>query len=456
MLSLLQFTAGLLLAFLKPDITLLENKQVTFKGNLEASERYWDLGALGASIPSDWSSYRFLILEVKASTPQRFQLKIYTSEGVSPLYVHAFQNAWVRAVVPLQMFTTPPGHGSTLSDVFNKQRAGYFMFHWGPYMPVNQVKAVGVAMPEPIGDPTVEIRALRLAARSPGDAVLENDPLVDLLGQWIRDQWPDKVDHLEELQNAWKQEETQLKPGDFGYCKFGGYRSTQAKATGFFRVEQVNGIWWIVDPDGHLFFSAGADVMTPRMETPIRDRQAVFSQLPPPDQVPTESERMRPEVSFFHWNIIRRFGTSWENPWVDLTARRMAAWGLNTAGNWSSSVLFDSQRVPYTVPLDGWNTQQTYFGLPDVYSDEFVKNCEGAAQLQCAKRKKDPYLLGYFIGNEPPWPGREEALAEMILSGPDTATRREFQKQLTAGDSSDKRKALALLFRLTSFLSTWE
>ena len=29
------------------------------------------------------------------------------------------------------------------------------------------------------------------------------------------------------------------------------------RATGFFRAEKVGGKWWLVDPEGHLFFSLG-------------------------------------------------------------------------------------------------------------------------------------------------------------------------------------------------------
>ena len=43
------------------------------------------------------------------------------------------------------------------------------------------------------------------------------------------------------------------------YCPYGGYKDTQAKATGFFRVEQIDGKWWFVDPDGHLFLSTGSN-----------------------------------------------------------------------------------------------------------------------------------------------------------------------------------------------------
>lgn len=42
--------------------------------------------------------------------------------------------------------------------------------------------------------------------------------------------------------------------------------------------------------------------------------------------------------------------------------------------------------------------------MPDVFSAEFPKVVEQAAAQQCTPRKDDPYLLGYFIANEPPTP----------------------------------------------------
>ena len=38
-----------------------------------------------------------------------------------------------------------------------------------------------------------------------------------------------------------------------------GWTGMQLAATGRFRVEQVNGVWWLVTPTGHPFFSAGVN-----------------------------------------------------------------------------------------------------------------------------------------------------------------------------------------------------
>ena len=59
-------------------------------------------------------------------------------------------------------------------------------------------------------------------------------------------------------------------PGPEDWDQYGGsLNGPQLKATGFFRTEKVNGKWWLVDPDGQLFFSHGMDCVRPQDSTPI-------------------------------------------------------------------------------------------------------------------------------------------------------------------------------------------
>ena len=50
------------------------------------------------------------------------------------------------------------------------------------------------------------------------------------------------------------------------------------------------------------------------------------------------------------------------------------------------------------------------------------KYCQKARQ-QCQPRRDDPWLLGYFLANEPPFTQKELQTVQMILDGPATATR---------------------------------
>ena len=133
--------------------------------------------------------------------------------------------------------------------------------------------------------------------------------------------------------------------------------------------------------------------------------------------------------------------TDWTQKWIDVTLRRMTAWGFNTIGNWSDARLGAAKRVPYVFTTRGWGIESGPMGVADVYAPDFAQRIDQAAAQQCASRKDDPYLLGYFIGNEPPWPGREPVAADVILAGPASALQKELKAFLAAGDTPERRKA---------------
>lgn len=421
-------------------------RTIVFDSAQAAVEAKIPLREIAADFPRDWSAHEALVIEVRASSPQRMNLKIYrrggdpARPGFSRVLFHPYPGVWIRAAVPVAMLAEPPRTGHDMASVGNRSRPGYFLGLWGPFVPLDDVEAIAFEMVAPVRSPSLEIRSVRLAKTSPGDAVLEGASLVDEFGQFVHESWPRKAESLEQLEAAWREEERTLDPGDFGFCRYGGFSHTRARATGFFRVEQIDGTWWFVDPDGHLFLSVGADVMRPEMVTRTVGREQFFRQLPPASLLPDHRREGDPGASFLTWNLQRRFGDDWGKPWTDLTLRRMDAWGLNTVANWSDPRLWASGRKPYVIPLTGWQTDVSYLGLPDVFSEEFVRLADEQAERQCAPRKDDPWLLGYFPANEPPFPQKELQTAEMILAGPDTATRSELQRWLAEEDTDERRR----------------
>jgi hypothetical protein len=432
--------SSFLLALLLCTATSAETKRAVFDGS--ASEFKWPLKKLNAELPADWSGYQFLTLELRSSTAQRFELRLFTTNGIRKVRLHPFAGAWIRAAVPLTYFQRPDRQGFDLASLGNKSRAAYWINLAGSYGPINAIEALGVAMTDPLGAPTIEIRSARLDKESPGDAVLEPKPLVDEFGQWKLEDWPGKAKTLAELKTAWANEANALRPAGPDNCKFGGYNNTKAKATGFFHVEQLDGHWWLVDPDGHLFFSTGADSTTTWMGTRTEGRDGVFAALPPADlHPPRYRSNQAASVSFYTWNLARRFGPDYSAPWVDLTLRRMEDWGFNTLANWSDPRLWAAQRKPFVIMLRGWGIDSgAYLGLPDVFSDEFPKIVEAAAAEQCEPHKNDPWVLGYFVANEPPWPGREAEIADAILSGPANPIQRELKTFLAQEDTRARRQ----------------
>ncbi len=400
-------------------------------------EQTWKLADFGAALASDWSPYHFLVLELKLSAPQRFELRIHDEAGVRAVRLSPVPGVWIRTAVPLAMLTEAAHQGNDLASVHNKARPLLFLNLMGAPGELKAVREIGVFLPDPVGSVTVEIRALALAKTDPGDTLLDAKPLVDELGQWIHATWPGKAETMEQLRAAWSNEDKSLAAAHAIYCPYGGFTETKAKATGFFRVEKIEGAWWLVDPDGHLFFSTGADSIGTSVATPVTGREGLFASLPPDHNASTDT---RGGASFYSWNLERRFGPNWGPKWVDLTVRRMTAWGFNTVGNWSDARLGESHRIPYTDLLRGWGIESGPMGVVDVYAPDFAQRVERIAKEQCEPHKSDPWLLGYFLGNEPPWPGRETVAADAILHGPASPLQAALQAFLADGDTAERRR----------------
>ncbi len=409
-------------------------QRVVFDG--AESEHQWALKDLNPDLPSDWTGFNYLVLEMRASSPQRFNL-ILQSAGLSQRrQMQPLANIWIRAAVPLQYYRQPNRAGFDLASVGKVPRNSFWLSTGGVYGPLNDVTRIGVSMQAPLDQPTLEIQSVQLTKEDPGSDILEGKPVVDEFGQWIPAAWPGKVTNLAQLKQQWAAEDASLQVGDFGLCKYGGYLNTKAKASGFFRVEQINGRWWFVDPDGHLFFCTCSTGMSGSGgDARLQGREDYFVALPPAEATSSGSRS-----SFYGWNLARRHGVGVRTNWMDLALRRLDSWGLNTIGNWSDPHLWDTHRKAYQVNLGGWGMRTGYLGMPDVYSEEFPQTVQRDAASQCAPRKDDPWLLGYFIANEPPWPGRESTVVDLILESPPSAIQREAKAFLGAGDTPERRK----------------
>jgi hypothetical protein len=418
--------------------------QAVFSG--AQSEHTWSLAELNPELPSDWSAYDYLVVEFKASSSQRFDLGLETARGRMAKRIGPFAGVWVRASIPLRFYRQPAGDAIDLAATFNQPRHSYWInIHSDEYGPTTDIRGLTVAMSYPVGRPTLEIRSISLAKDDPGDAVLEGKPLIDEFGQYRHAEWPGKAHSLEELKTAWAAEVAALDAAPTDRCAYGGFLDTHAKATGFFRVEQIDGRWWFVCPDGHLFFSSGVNGVGIASGTRVQGREDLFAALPPPDLLPPPPGGRRAGGafggSFYTWNLHRRLGEDWRREWAQLTTKRLQAWGLNSIHYWGPRNQEPGMepRVPYAQMLRGWQMEQAIMGMPDVYSVDFERRVEEIAATQLGPRRDDPYMLGYFIGNEPPWPERESLFVDAVLAGPASEMQRRLRTYLADGDTPERR-----------------
>ena len=264
-------------------------------------------------------------------------------------------------------------------------------------------------------------------------------PFVDKFGQFKHDEWPGKIHSDAELVAAKEREDAWLAAHGTSPIpdadQYGGWAAgPQLKATGYFRTEKVKGKWWLVDPEGHLFFSHGVDcVGFGGATTGISFREDYFEWVPA--KTDPDFGRFRATVSwpaahgfykekehlpydtfsFSAANLLRKYGASWRECAGARVHDRMRAWGLNTIGNWSDPTIYSLDRTPYTACLGthglprlkgstGW-----WGALPDPFHPEFEKQFRVRARALAAKMKNDPWCLGVFVDNELSW-NREERM----------------------------------------------
>jgi hypothetical protein len=180
-------TAALALALTFARLVPAGPQRVVFEG--AESEQKWALKDLNPDLPSNWTGYGFLVLEMRASSPQRFFLTLYSSAGLAQRrQMQPFADVWIRAAVPLEYYRQPNRVGFDLASVSKVPRNSFWISTGGVYGPLNAVEAIGVTTQAPVGKPTLEIRSVQLAKEDPGSDILDKKPVVDEFGQGLAGQ----------------------------------------------------------------------------------------------------------------------------------------------------------------------------------------------------------------------------------------------------------------------------
>ena len=267
-------------------------------------------------------------------------------------------------------------------------------------------------------------------------------PMIDQFGQFIHKDWPGKVKSLEDLRSRIAEEDADLNAYEpVGFDKYGGWLDgPQLEATGSFRTEKVDGVWYLVDPEGRLFWSNGIDcVSTWTAVTPVTDREFFFS-----DPIPTKRDSENPlsrflseasnginnyyanfdkylQYNFTESNLYLKYGDDWREKNVERIKRRLPSWGINTIGNWSNSEIARAAKIPYVATLNTGGRRiegsEGYWGkFVDPFAPEFKESVVKAIE-RAKYAVDDPYCVGFFVDNEIGW-GGEGSLAKAALASP--------------------------------------
>jgi len=303
-------------------------------------------------------------------------------------------------------------------------------------------------------------------------------PCFDKYGQFKWRDWPGKIHSDAEMQAVAAEEEKDLAahPGPADWNKYGGWAAgPQLKATGRFRTEKIDGKWWLVDPEGRLFWSWGPVRVTPSAAmTPLNgnprtpkcggsmpDRDCLFEALPKAGDplaafYETFDDLLKPfylkrgETRWFDFssaNLFRKYGTDWFAKYSDSCHRRLRSWRCNTIANSSDLRICLQDRTPYAErieclsrPIEGsWGT---WFKFRDPFDASFKVGCkEGLASH--GREAHDPWCIGFFIDNEINWGRNPTDLARWTLRSPDDQPAKiEFVRRLKAKGIDPKRDAV--------------
>ena len=310
---------------------------------------------------------------------------------------------------------------------------------------VTKVISLHIFIPKAdLGDKPARYEILRVEADPAPFTFIRADtflPFVDALGQFRHADWPGKIHSEDELQKAKAAEAQWLRdtPPIPDRNAWGGWtKGPQLKATGHFRTEKVNAKWWLVDPDGRLFFSHGIDCVRAGAETGVQLRESYFEWLPEEGSpfakfygtgwwAPHNFYNGKTPFKTFDFvraNMLRKYGEGWYKTFAELAHTRIRAWGMNTIANWSDPEVYKLRKTPYTATFSIHSQRiegsEGYWGkFCDPYADEFQKALHDEMEKQKQlKSTDDPWCIGYFVDNEISWGNGDTSLAEAALASP--------------------------------------
>ena len=424
--------------------------KINFDSSKEISGKKFAVRDINPDLPRNWDEYNFVVLEYRITTSQRFHIGFTTDYGYNELRIMSYvPNAWNKLAIPLKFYRRLPDARIDLAATYNQPRYTGWINLGGKRGELHGVDSIGIRMRVPIGNPEFEIRNITLAIDDPGDTYLGEVPAIDEFGQHNLVDYEGKIHSLDQLKAEWAAEENGMATANtaYNYARYGGYLQKQVKGTGYFRIEKVDGRWWFVDPDGYLFLSHGVDCVNPGGGGNTRDldkREGMIKELPPAALMQGAnrggSAGRAPSASYGTWNLVRRFGDNYREKSNEMAIKRMNHWGLNTIANWSNAAVYGLNKIAYTLQLRGLAMDGNLMGLADVYVPGFVAQMDSSMRTYLPENKNNPWVLGYFVGNEPSWLGQEARLCDLILEGNDRPIKTELQKYLQEGNTPERKK----------------
>lgn len=271
---------------------------------------------------------------------------------------------------------------------------------------ITKIRIANYENPNPIALDLTQIAGINMTPNTTG--------FIDVYGQ-MNVPFSGRVTSQADLQ-AQATEDLALQ-GNYPFSNdpYGGVSGTGSGATGKWSTAKQNGRWYIIDPSGNRFFSAGIVGAGWSATSYYTDRQSFFVAGAIPSQTGQFADhfhtwlspitgQMSTGFNFYSANLERKFGSNWTNTANQVIANRMRNWGFNTLGPLSvvsGSNIVQTPIIDITGPYA--NIVTTDGAIPDVYDPLWATSARGIVTTAVTKLAGDLSVMGVFVDNELPF-----------------------------------------------------
>ncbi len=196
-------------------------------------------------------------------------------------------------------------------------------------------------------------------------------------------------------------------------------------ATGFFRVVQKDGRWWVIDPLGRGTVLLGVDHITYRghhSERSGRSSHLEANKAKFPNKADWEADTLR---------RLKTWGFNMLGADCDMNLRHRGL--IHTSFLRIGADLCRKGMAPDRFICPHENRPCSAF--PNVFHPDFAAWADDVARRKCAPNKNDPWLFGYFIDNELAWWGRGSSatgLFDAVAALPEAHSAKVAQRKFLA------------------------